>query len=187
MALCSVISAVLGWWRYGARREGAGAIRMSERGRRGAQAGAVVKGPQTVGARSPMLLAIGVAAMVAGCATTTGGGLTAVSPAAEKEKVVAERANARWQALINRDYKAAYEYLSQASRDAMPLTRFQAQLQTIEHRAVTIEKVECAAEVCKVMLKLTYDFPPAKIKGVVTPGNEDWIIERGSAWYVVRG
>jgi hypothetical protein len=122
---------------------------------------------------------------IAGCATI--GGITPASPAAEKEALVRERANARWQALIKRDYAAAYEYLSQASRDTVPLARFQAQLQQMAYRAVTIDKVECGADVCKVMVRLTYDFAPAKMTGVVTPGNEDWIIERGSAWFVYRG
>ena len=52
-----------------------------------------------------------VAAIVAAGCAATGGGLAPDSPAAMKEKVVAERANARWQALIERDYGKAYAYL----------------------------------------------------------------------------
>jgi hypothetical protein len=125
-------------------------------------------------------------ALAAGCATTSGG-LAADSPAAAKEKVVAERANARWQALIERDYGKAYAFLSPASRETTSLSKFQEQIRAIEYRAVTVEKVECAAEVCKVMLKLTYDFPTAKIRGVVTPMDENWIIDQGQAWFVFRG
>jgi len=131
-------------------------------------------------------LVVVVAVVVAGCATT-GGGLTKDSPAALKEKVVAERANARWQALIKRDYKGAYGFLSPASRETTSLPTFQARFEVAEYRAVTIEKVECAEEVCKVMLKLTYDLPPARIRGVVTPLDEDWIIGQGQAWLVFRG
>jgi len=52
---------------------------------------------------------------------------------------------------------------------------------------VKIDKVECAAEVCNVKLTLTYDYPPAKTTGVVTPLDENWIIDRGQAWFVFRG
>ena len=128
-----------------------------------------------------------VAAVVAAGCATTGGGLAPDSPAAMKEKVVAERANARWQALIERDYGGPTRIFSPASREATSLSKYQAQIQAIEYRAVTIDKVECVAEVCKVMLTLTYDFPPAKARGVVTPLDENWIIDQGQAWFVFRG
>lgn len=132
------------------------------------------------------VVAVIVATLCAGCGTT-GGGLTQDSPAALKEKVVAERVNGRWQALIKRDYGAAYEYMSPASREATSLPRFRARIEAIEYRAATIDRIECAAEVCKVTLKVTYDFPPAKARGVVTPVDESWIIDQGRAWFVFRG
>jgi hypothetical protein len=126
------------------------------------------------------------AVVVAGCAAV-GGGLEKDSPAAVKEAVVAERAKARWQSLINRDYEGAYAYFSPSSREATTLAKFEAAIRAIEYRAIAIEKVECGAEACTVMLKLTYDFPPAKAKGVVTLLDESWIIDRGQAWFVFRG
>ena len=104
-----------------------------------------------------------------------------------KEAVVAERATARWQALIKRDYNGAYAYFSPSSREATTLSNFQTRIAAIEYRAVSIDKVECVAEVCKVKLTLTYDYPPGKIKGVVTPLDESWIIDQGQAWFVFRG
>jgi len=127
-----------------------------------------------------------VAMVVAGCAAM-GGGLDKGSPAAVKEAAVAERAKARWQLLIKRDYEGAYAYFSPSSREATTLSKFEASIRTIEYRAVTIDKVECAAEACKVTLKLTYDYPPAKVTGVVTLLDENWIIDRGQAWFVFRG
>jgi len=124
--------------------------------------------------------------VVAGCAAV-GGGLEKESPAAVKEAAVAERAKARWQLLIKRDYEGAYAYFSPSSREATTLPKFEAAIRAIEYRAVTIEKVECAAEACKVVLMLTYDYPPAKAKGVVTLLDESWIIDRGQAWFVFRG
>ena len=127
-----------------------------------------------------------VAVAVGGCAAL-GGGLTKDTPAAAKEAAVAERANARWQALINRDYEGAYKYLSPASRETISLFQFQLRFAAMQYRAVKIDKVECAAEVCKVKLSLTYDYPPAKAMGVVTLQDESWIIDQGQAWYAFRG
>jgi len=131
------------------------------------------------------LLAVGAAVIAAGCAST--GGVTAESPAALKEKAVAERVNGRWEALIKRDYSRAYEYLSPASRESTSLPTFQAKIEAIQYKAVNINKIDCEAEVCKVTVNVTYDFPPAKIKGVATLLDENWIIDQGQAWFVYRG
>ena len=130
--------------------------------------------------------AVLVLALVAGCAAV-GGGLTKDSPAAVKESAVAERAKARWQALINRNYQEAYGFFSPASRSTTPLPAFQAKIGPIEYRSVNIDKVECVVEVCTVKLTLTYDYPPAKAKSVVTLLDENWIIDQGQAWFVFRG
>ena len=124
-------------------------------------------------------------ALLAACAAM--GGLSKDSPAAAKEAAVAERANARWQALIKRNYEEAYGFFSASSKEATTLARFQAKVGPMQYRSVKIDKVECAAEVCTVRLTLTYDYPPAKATGVVTPLDENWIIDRGQAWFVFRG
>jgi hypothetical protein len=127
-----------------------------------------------------------VALVMAGCAST-GGGLSKDSPAAVKESAVAERAKARWQALVKRNYEEAYGYFSRTSKDTTTLAAFQAKVASIEYRSVNVDKVECVAEVCTVKLTLTYDYAPAKAKGVVTPLDENWIIDQGQAWFVYRG
>jgi hypothetical protein len=124
--------------------------------------------------------------MAAGCATPVGN-VAKDSPPAAKEAVVTERANARWQALIKRDYSGAYAYFSPSSRETASLPSFQSRIETIQYRSATIDKVECEAEVCTVKVTLTYDYPPGKIKGVVTALNESWIIDQGQAWFVFRG
>jgi hypothetical protein len=128
---------------------------------------------------------VAVAAVLAGCASL--GGLSKDSPAAEKESAVAERAKARWQALIKRNYQEAYGFFSPASRDTTSLAVYQAKIAPIDYRSVSIDKVECVAEVCTVKLTLTYDYPQAKATGVVTPLDENWIIDKGQAWFVFRG
>ena len=119
-----------------------------------------------------------------GCATTAG--LSADTPAATKEAAVAVRAQARWDAVIKTDYPAAYAYLSPGSKESLPQAAYEAKMAAIKiaYRAAKIDKVTCEAEVCKVMLTLTYDYQ--KFKGVATPLNEIWIIEKGNGWFVYK-
>ena len=113
-----------------------------------------------------------------------GFGINKDSDAAAKQKVVAERAQARWQALIKGDLDAAYAYLSEGSKATTPLDVYKAKTRPGMWRQAQVEKVECEAEVCKVQLQITLDHK--LMKGIQTPLNESWIIEKGSAWYVYR-
>lgn len=98
---------------------------------------------------------------------------------------MAERASARWQAMVKGDWEGAYAYLSPGSREVTPLTRFQSRSRVVQYRAAKVEKVTCEAEVCKVAVSLTYDH--TVMKGVVTPLEETWLIEGGQAWMVYTG
>lgn len=125
------------------------------------------------------------AAFLAGCATT-GPTLGPDSPAAEKERVVAERASARWQAIIRKDFAAAYEYFSPASREVISAQAFTGRMSVFPYRAIKVDKVECEREVCMADLTLTYDHPQMNMTNVPTLLKESWIIDRGQAWFVFR-
>lgn len=156
---------------------------MNVRGLARLPAVAAVKQPR-VGWRELAIVAAVVAA--AGCGSM-GGGVSSDAPVAEKERVVRERANARWQALIRRDYASAYGFLSPASRSSISQPAYKARFEPAEYRAATVEKVDCASEVCKVKVQLTFDLPAAKGRGLVVSLDEDWIIDQGQAWFVFRG
>jgi len=108
--------------------------------------------------------------------------LTADSTSAEKEKAVTARAQARWDAIIAKDFDAAYGYLSPASRQSLTPARFKAMSSRLAYRAAKVGQVACETSVCKVAIDLTYDAP--MMKGVRTPLQEAWIIDHGQAWYV---
>ena len=124
------------------------------------------------------LLAIGLA----GCAST--GGLSRDSVPEAKQAVVTERIYARWQALIKGDLDTAYTYMSAASQEAMPLKLYKVKVKPGMWRSVKIDSLQCEGEVCKAKMTLTYDH--ARMKGIQTPFEEDWIIDKGTAWYVYR-
>jgi predicted small secreted protein len=140
------------------------------------------------GGRKLALAVIATAAVAAmalsGCAGMPGFGINKDSDPTAKQKVVAERAEARWQSLIKGDLDAAYAYLSEGSKATTPLAVYKAKIRPGMWRQAKVEKVECEAEVCKVELQITLDHK--LMKGIQTPLNENWIIEKGSAWYVYR-
>lgn len=125
-----------------------------------------------------------IAFAVAGCASMGGSGLTKDSSAEAKQALVSERINARWQALIKGDLDTAYTYMSAASQEAMPLKVYKVKHKPGMWRSVRIESLQCEAEICKAKMILTYDHE--RMKGIQTPFEESWIIEKGTAWYVNR-
>jgi hypothetical protein len=116
---------------------------------------------------------------LSGCA-----GLNADSSSEAKQKVVAERAEARWQFMIKGDLDHAYDYLSAGSKAEMPLAVYKGKIKSnIWHKAKA-NWVDCKAELCSVQMLITYDF--GRMKGIETPVQETWVIENGSAWFVFR-
>jgi hypothetical protein len=126
-----------------------------------------------------------VALAASGCANAPWGGFSVDSPKEKKSAAVRERAEARWQALIKDDIATAYGYLSPTTRGVVSLDQYKGKVARGTFRDVKIDSVECEAELCKVTLRLTYD--RRAMKGMVTPIEENWIIELGQFWYVLPG
>jgi hypothetical protein len=118
-----------------------------------------------------------LAVLTAACAT-----LGPSSSNEEKVKVVSERAQARWNAIIGKDFAAAYEFLSPKSRATVTPAGFKAIASRLNYRAAEVKSVTCEAETCLVKLLITYD--AQMMKGVHSPLEESWVIDKGQAWYV---
>ena len=127
-----------------------------------------------------------VAAMlgVAGCATGPFGGVSKDSPQEVKVAAVTKRAQERWDLLLKGDVKAAYAYLSPASRAVVSPERYQSRVNPANFRAIKLDTVSCEAESCRLRFWLTFDH--RLMRGVQTPLEETWIFEDGLAWYVYR-
>ncbi|MCC7215785.1 MAG: hypothetical protein IT517_03370 [Burkholderiales bacterium] len=139
-----------------------------------------VAGWRQVGAAAIAAVMLGVA----GCATgPVGQAPQGDSPEARAE-LVKRRAQARWDALIKGDVKAAYDYLSPASRAVTSLERYQAKTNTAGFRSIRLDGVACEAEACKVRLWLTIDH--RVMQGVTVPIEETWVFDGGQAWFVYR-
>ena len=118
-----------------------------------------------------------LAVVTAACAT-----LGPSSPNEEKVKVVSERAQARWKAIIGKDFDAAYGYLSPKSRATVTPAGFKAIASRLAYNAAELKDVTCEAETCKVTFRITYD--ARMMKDVHSPLEESWVIDGGQAWYV---
>jgi len=131
-----------------------------------------------------VVIAVG-ALGVAGCASAPPGGApeTGLTEAA-RVATVTKRAEERWTLLIKGDIKAAYAYLSPASRAVTSLERYEARTRTGNFREFKFDRVSCEAETCRVRLFLTFDH--RVMQGVVTPIEETWVFEGGQAWFVYR-
>jgi len=128
--------------------------------------------------RSIAWLTLG-SAVLTGCASVSVG-----SSPEQKQKVVAQRAQARWDVLIKGDVTSAYQFLSSGSKASTSFELYKDKVKPGMWRGAKVDKVDCEAEVCKVKMLITYD--AQRMKGIETPVDETWIIESGSAWYVYR-
>ena len=124
--------------------------------------------------------------VVASCAT-----LSPNSPDEEKVKVVTARATARWQAIIGKDFAAAYDFMSPATRATVTPAGFKTVASRIDYRNAKVTEATCEGGTCRVKLILTYNAglsirggQTTPMNGINTPLEENWVIDKGQIWYV---
>ena len=117
-----------------------------------------------------------LAAFTAACATSP--------PPKPAEEIVKERAQARWNALVQGDVKTAYDFFSPGSRSTTSLADFAGGIRIGFWKAVTVEKVECSsADRCDAHSNIEYDYRGTRIK---TPHREVWVKDGSQWWYLRR-
>lgn len=115
-----------------------------------------------------------VVALVAGCA--------AFKPR-PAEEVVKERAQARWDALLKGDVKAAYAFMSPGSKSIITPEGYEASIRKGFWKSAVVEKVECSSpQSCDALATIEYEYMGKRTK---TPLRETWIKE-GSDWWYLR-
>ena len=128
-----------------------------------------------------MLPTILLAMLLSACAATSGG------PGKEN---VANRAQARWDALLAQDYEGAYSYLSPGIRSTMSATDFELdfRLRRVQYLSAEYREHSCDEDVCTVKIQLGYRIvrplaalPEWESKIVV---EEQWIKSAGKWWYL---
>lgn len=121
-----------------------------------------------------------VLSVLTACATT----------APQSQEALVERAQARWDAILERDYDAAYALYSPGYRSATSRTDFEIELRS---RRITWTSAEyrdhsCEGQVCTVTFDIKYVAPrpaPGIAKWDGRSSAEDtWIEASGQWWYV---
>jgi hypothetical protein len=131
----------------------------------------------TTARRALMACAAGLAALVlAGCATLAGG---------PPEKVVRERAQERWAALIAGDFPKAYRLMPPSYRASTPVERFVGSFQGgVKWVKADVVWVKCETD-DKCIARMNVDSLVAFNRGTTPLNNawdETWIREDGGWW-----
>ena len=116
--------------------------------------------------------------------------LSACSEPRAPEDIVAERAQARWDALIAKDFDQAWSYYSPGFRAQNPASSFAGTMQSrpIRWDSAEIRSVECAeAGTCTVVVSVAYTAigAPGPLADMQNerPLNETWVELEGEWWY----
>ena len=128
---------------------------------------------------------VGMVMLLAACATVPGDHSAASFTGKNVEDQVKERAAKRWEALIRGDLNGAYAYFSRATRDTYPIELYRVKMQPGKWREARVDSVKCSDGVCEVIVVVTFDHN--RLKGIITPVTERWIVQDGLAWYVYNG
>ena len=100
------------------------------------------------------------------------------------EETVLERSQARWDALVKSDVRAAYGFLSPGSRSVMTSEAYATTIRLGFWKSAKVDKVVCAApDSCEAHVTIEYEFRGTRLK---TPLLESWIKEGSDWWYVQK-
>jgi len=117
-------------------------------------------------------------AVAAGCASIGAGSRPA-------EQVVLERAQARWNALVERNFEAAYPFLTPGYRAVVPVGTYRRQSTgPAQWEGAKAQSAKCEAARCVVTVEITFriGLPGHADRVSSTYVDEIWVLEDGQ-WY----
>lgn len=124
-----------------------------------------------------------LALALGGCAGTNVN--TSAAPSQDDAKtIVAQKAKARWDALIRGNLAEAYGYMSPGARAVMSLEAYQQKVRTGLWKNAVVDSVTCDGDRCKVALEIEFHY--RDVPAVQTRLEENWLREDGSWWFVPK-
>jgi hypothetical protein len=99
-------------------------------------------------------------------------------------KLVVERAQQRWNALLKQKMDVAYEFISPGGRSLMTAEQYRPRVNTGFWRGAKADKAECDAETCEVTVLVDMLIEGVKF---TNPIKETWILDAGKWWFVYKG
>ena len=131
---------------------------------------------------SPLRAALAALLATATLALAACAGLQPKTP----EDVVRERSEARWDALIKRDFDKAWEYTQPAYRALVGQKDYYKRFGGAgQWKGVQIHEVTCEPERCTVRLRLTSTLNVPRFRGQELTGyiDETWVRADGQWWF----
>jgi hypothetical protein len=114
-------------------------------------------------------------------------GLIACGEPKTPEQIVAERAQARWDALLAGDFETAYSFAAPSYRDVVDAVRFQQGLGGhASWLGAKVREVTCREDVCDAMVRLKYRSPLPPRMEFETDDIERWLSEDGEWWIFLK-
>lgn len=117
---------------------------------------------------------LGIAAVLAGCATMGG-----------PEGAVKSRANDFWQARVDGRPDVAYEFTTPSYRQLRTLQQYRVKFAGLGAKSVEIDSVTCEAERCVARIKMAV-IPPIAALGlqpIEMYSDDVWVLEDGKWWH----
>lgn len=125
-----------------------------------------------------LLLAITASLVISGCASITPDNR---SP----EEIVAERAQAWADALLEGDLSGAYAFTSPSYRQFASVGRYNARIHgTSRWTSANVDSVTCEPEVCTVRIWVEYSVPQLGVEAR-RPRDYRWVQSEGAWWLYV--
>lgn len=115
--------------------------------------------------------------LLAGCAT--------LGPAKSAEDIVLQRAQARWNAMVDRDFATAYKYLTPTYRATVPQRRYANKFQgPVSWESATAKSAKCEEKKCSVLIEISFRtvLPGHHDRQMSTHFDETWVLEEAE-WF----
>ena len=100
------------------------------------------------------------------------------------EKLVMQRAQQRWDALMEGELNKAYAFISPSGRAKLQAQDYRARVNTAHFRKAVVQEASCQADSCDVKIALDYVVGGLPLKQILS---EIWILDEGNWWFVYRG
>lgn len=127
-------------------------------------------------------LLVVMVSILAGCAGSVGGVVAPKSVPSDEEQVKA-RAEARWVAMMAKDFEKAYSFLSPGSKAVHSQQLFRGKIRPLDWRSAKAVNAICEADVCRVSISLM--LVDERLGGEVTTILEEtWLRDSGQWWLV---
>lgn len=99
-------------------------------------------------------------------------------------RLVSDRAQQRWNALLELNMELAYQFISPAGRSLLSLKDYRPRINAGFWRGAKVGEVACSAETCEVTVLVDMFVENVKF---TNPIKETWILDAGKWWFVYQG